>query len=140
MAGYRRLGMAALLSACMAAGAAQAQALQHAEVLGNWTLRMTPAEGGSSNITVKTDSGRLEMPLTVTQRGPSGIACVVDGEAAECQLRRGELIVAMRMDDARMTYTLGARRGGGFTGNARLSYRLLPFGSVHLGTMDMLRR
>lgn len=140
MAGYGRLGAAVLLSACLAAGAANAQALQRGEVLGNWTLRMTPAEGGDAKITIKTDTGRLEMPVTVTARGASGIACVVDGEPADCRLRRGELVVTLRMDDARMTYTLGARRGAGFTGNARLSIPLLPFGSVHLGTADLTRR
>lgn len=138
MAGYRRLGVAVLLSACMAAGAAQAQALQRAEVLGNWTLRMTPAEG--SNITVKTDSGRVEMALTVSQRGQSGIACMLDGAAADCQLRRGGLVVTLRTDGARMIYTLTARRGAGFAGTARLSANLIPVGSIHLGTMDMLRR
>jgi len=140
MTGHWRPAIAALLSACIVAGAANAQALQRGEVLGNWTLRMTPAEGRGANITVKTDSGRVEMPLTVTARGPSGIACLVDGEAADCQLRRGELVVAVRMDDARMTYTLTARRGAGFAGSVRLSARLLPFGSIHLGAADMLRR
>jgi hypothetical protein len=140
MAGYRWLVVAALLSACMAAGAANAQALQRGEVLGNWTLRMTPAEGGGASITVKTDSGRLEMPLTVTAQGQSGIACMVDGEAADCQLRRGDLVITLRMDDARMTYTLNSRRGGGFTGSARLRLPLLPFGSMHLGTAALTRR
>lgn len=140
MAGYWRLGMAALLSASVAAGAADAQVLRQGEVLGTWTLRMTPAEGQGANITVKTDSGRLEMPLTITQRGPSGIACVVDGEAADCQLRRGELVITLRMDDARMIYTLNGRRGGGFTGSARLRLPLLPFGSMHLGTAALTRR
>lgn len=138
MAGYRRLGIAVLLSTCMAAGAAQAQALQRAEVLGDWTLRMTPAEG--ANITIKTDSGRMEMPLTVTPRGQSGIACVLDGAAADCQLRRGGLVVTVSADGGRMTYTLTSRRGAGFTGNARVSHRLIPFGSLHLGAADLTRR
>jgi len=138
MAGYRRLGVAALLCACMAVGAAQAQALQRAEVLGTWTLRMTPAEGG--NVTVKTDSGRVDMPVIVTNRGASAIACVVDGEAADCRLNRGALVITLRIDDARMTYTLNGRRTGGFTGDARISYRLLPFGSMHLGAVDLTRR
>jgi|688.fasta_scaffold1226706_1 hypothetical protein len=140
MAKHWRLATTAILSTCVVAGTANAQALQRAEVLGNWTLRMTPAEGGEAKITIRSDTGRLEMPVTVSQRGQAGIACVVDGEAADCRLRRGELVVAVRMDDARMTYTLTARRGAGFTGNARLSYRLLPFGSMHLGTVVLTRR
>ena len=138
MAGYRRRGVAVLLSACMAAGAANAQALQRAEVLGNWTLRMTPTEG--ANITVKADSGRVEMPVIVSSRGASAIVCVVDGEAADCRLNRGALVITLRLDDARMTYTLNGRRTGGFTGNARISHRLLPFGSMQLGTADLTRR
>jgi len=138
MAGYRRLGVVVLLSASMAAGAANAQALQRTEVLGNWTLRMTPAEG--ANVTVKTDSGRVEMPVIVTTRGASAIARVVDGEAANCRLNRGALVITLRLDDARMTYTLNGRRTGGFTGNVRLSANLIPVGSIHLGTMDMFRR
>lgn len=138
MAGYRRRGVVVLLSASMAAGAANAQALQRTEVLGNWTLRMTPAEG--ANVTVKTDSGRVEMALSVTPRGPSGIACALDGAPTDCQLRRGGLVVTMRTDGARMIYTLNGRRTGGFTGNVRLSANLIPVGSIHLGTMDMVRR
>ena len=140
MAKHWRLATTAILSACVVAGTANAQALQRGEVLGNWTLRMTPAEGGDANIAVESDNGRLEMPVTVTARGPSGIACVVDGEAADCRLRRGELVIALRIDSARMTYTLNGRRVGGLTGNARLSMPLLPFGSVHLGTAALTRR
>lgn len=141
MAGYGRPGVALFLAAFLTAGTAQAQsqALQRSEVLGTWTLRMTPAEGGNSSITVKTDSGRLEVPLIVTPRGQSDIACTVDGDAADCRLRRGELVITLRMDDARMIYTLNGRRGGGFSGNARLRLPLLPFGSMHLGTVSMTR-
>lgn len=138
MVRYRQLGLAAALATCLAAGAAHAQALQRGEVLGNWTLRMTPAEDGS--VTIKTDNGRLEMPVVVTARGGSAIACVVDDEPADCRLNRGALVMTLRMDDARMTYTLNGRRGGSFTGNARISYRLLPFGSMHLGEASLTRR
>ena len=138
MVGYKRLGAAVVLSACMAAGAANAQAVQRSEVLGNWTLRLTPAEDG--NVTISTGNGRLEMPVAVTAQGPSGIACVADGEAADCRLNRGALVLTLRMDDARMIYTLGARRTGGFTGDARIRYRLLPFGSMRLGTATLTRR
>lgn len=138
MARYGRAGAAVLLATLMTAGAAQAQALQQAEVLGNWTLRLTPAEDG--NVTVRTRNGRLEMPVAVTARGASGVACVVDGEAADCRLNRGGLVITLRMDDARMIYTLNGRRSGGFTGEARISYRMLPFGSMRLGAADLTRR
>jgi len=138
MVRYGRLGAAMLLSACVMASAANAQDLQRGEVLGNWTLKMTPAEGG--NVTIRTDTGRLEMPVTVTARGASGVACVVDGEAADCRLNRGALVITLRLDDARMAYTLNGRRGAGLTGTARISYRLLPFGSMHLGAADLTRR
>lgn len=140
MARHWRLAATAILSASVVAGAATAQALQRAEVLGNWTLRMTPAEGGDAKITIRSDTGRLEMPVTVSERGQAGVACVVDGEAADCQLRRGELVITLRIDDARMSYTLNSRRGDGFTGSARLRLPLLPFGSVHLGTAALTRR
>ena len=138
MAGNGRSGAAVLLSALLAAGAANAQAVSRNEVLGAWTLKMTPAEGG--NVTIRTDTGRLEMPVTVTARGASGIACVVDGEAADCRLNRGALVITLRVDDARIAYTLNGRRGAGLTGTARISYRLLPFGSMHLGAADLTRR
>lgn len=140
MAGYGRHGLAVLVAGCMAAGTANAQALQRSEVPGNWTLRLTPAEGGEGRVTVKTDSGRLEMPLVVTAQGPSDIACRVDDEPAECQLRRGQLIVSVKIDAARIIYTLTGRRGDGFTGNARMTLPLLPFGSMALGTVAMTRR
>lgn len=142
MVAYARLGAAALLTACLTASVASAQTppLQRAEVLGNWTLRMTPAEGGEGRVTVRTDTGRLDMPVTITARGASAIACVVDGETAECQLRRGQLVVALPMDGARMTFTLTTRRNAGFTGEARIRMPLLPFGSMHLGTAALTRR
>lgn len=140
MAGYGRPGVAITLSACLVTATANAQtpALQRSEVLGNWTLRLTPAEDG--NVTISTRNGRLDMPVTITARGASGIACVADGEAADCRLNRGALVITLRLDDARMSYTLNGRRSGGFTGAARISYRLLPFGSMALGTADLTRR
>ena len=39
-----------------------------------------------------------------------------------------------------MTYTLNGRRNGGFTGAARISYRLIPFGSMHLGAATLSPR
>jgi len=138
MGRYGKLGVAAAMAACLTAGVAHAQALQRAEVLGTWTLRMTPAE--NANVTVKTDSGRMEMPVVVTARGASALGCSVDGEAADCRLNRGALVITVRLDDARMIYTLNSRRGGGFTGETRISYRLLPFGSMHLGAADLTRR
>lgn len=138
MTGQKRLAGAALLAACALAGPVTAQTVQQAEVLGNWTLRLTPPEDGS--VTISTRNGRLEMPVTVTARGASGIICVADGEAADCRLNRGALVITLRMDDARMTYTLNGRRGGSFTGNARISYRLIPFGSMHLGAANLTRR
>ncbi len=138
MGRFRRLGVTAALAICLTAGVVQAQALQRTEVLGTWTLRMTPAN--NANVTVKTDSGRVEMPIVVTARGASGLACSVDGEAADCRLNRGALVITVRLDDARMIHTLNSRRGGGFTGETRISYRLLPFGSMHLGAADLTRR
>lgn len=135
---YAYLAVATALATGLTAGMAQAQAAQRAEVLGNWTLKLTPAE--NANVTIKTENGRMEMPVVVTARGASGLTCSVDGEAADCRLNRGALVITLRLDDARMTYTLNGRRNGGFTGNARISYRLLPFGSMHLGTADLTRR
>lgn len=135
-----RLGVAIALSTCVLTGAAHAQTppIQRSEVLGNWTLRLTPAEDG--NVTISTRNGRLEMPVIITARGASGIACVADGEAADCRLNRGALVITLRLDDARMAYTLNGRRSGGLTGEARISYRMLPFGSMRLGTADLTRR
>ena len=140
MAGYRRLGMVALLWASVAAGAANAQALQQGEVLGAWTLRITPAESRGFSISVRRDDGgRPDLPLTVSARGPRGITCAVGGEAAECELRRGELVITSTQPGGRLTFTLSARRGAGFAGTTRMSARLLPFGSVHVGAVNMDR-
>lgn len=139
MAVYRRAGRAVMLVGCIAAGSANAQALQRSDVLGEWTLRLTPAEGGEGRVTVETDSGRLEMPLVVIG-GSSDLACIVDDEPADCRLRRGAFIVTLRMDAARMIYTLNGRRGDGFTGDARMTLPLLPFGRMAIGTVAMTRR
>jgi hypothetical protein len=135
MTGHRRLGVAIVAAAGLMAGAAHAEGLQRDEVLGNWTLRLTPAEG--QNITVKTNNGRVEMPVVIVPRGGADIACVVDGQTGDCRLRRGELIITVRMDDARMVYTLSRRRGRGFTGAVRMNLNLLPFGGMHLGAADL---
>ena len=140
MAGEGTLGALVLMAAAMTAGEASAQALQRGEVVGTWTLTMTPAEGGDANITIQSDNGRLEVPLIVSPSGPSGLACTADGEPADCQLRRGQLVVTLSMDAARMAFTLASRTRSGFAGNARLRLPLLPFGSVHLGTVAMTRR
>ena len=137
MTGQGRLGVAMLAAGLAMAGTAHAQAVQRAEILGAWTLRLTPAEDGK--VTISTRNGRLEMPVRVAARGASGIGCVVDGEAADCRLSRGALVITLRMDDARMTYTLNGRRNDGFTGAARISYRLIPFGSMHLGAASLTR-
>ncbi|WP_396594305.1 hypothetical protein [Brevundimonas sp. R86498] len=140
MAGYGRHGFVILLAASIAAGSANAQTLQRSELLGDWTLRLTPAEGGEGRVTVKTDSGRLEMPLVVTARGSSDLTCTVDDEPADCRLRRGELIVSVRIDSARMIYSLNGRRNDGFHGNVRMTLPLLPFGSMDVGNVAMTRR
>lgn len=140
MAVYRQAGLAVVLAGCMAAANANAQALQRNDVLGDWTLRLTPAEGGEGRVTFKTDSGRLEMPLVVTARGSSDLACTVDAEPADCRIRRGELIVSVRIDSARMIYSLNGRRNDGFHGNVRINLPLLPFGSMALGTVAMTPR
>ena len=114
-----RLGVAMLAAGLAMAETAHAQAVQRAEVLGTWTLRLTPAEDGS--VTISTRNGRLEMPVSVTARGASGIGCVVDGETADCRLNRGALVITLRMDDARMTYTLNGRRNASYS-RRRSSY------------------
>lgn len=136
MTGYRIIGLAAALAASLAASAASARALQRQEVLGNWTLRMTPSEG----VTVKMDGGRMEMPVVVSARGGSAIACVVDGEAADCRLNRGRLVITVRIDDARMVHTLNRRGSGGFTGETRMNLPGLPFGSMRIGDASLIRR
>ncbi|MFN3557773.1 MAG: hypothetical protein ACK4UQ_00705 [Brevundimonas sp.] len=113
-----RQGVAILAAGLAMAGTAHAQAVQRAEVLGTWTLRLTPAEDGS--VTISTRNGRLDMPVSISARGA--------------------LAITLRMDDARMTYTLNGRRNDGFTGAARISYRLIPFGSMHLGTASLTPR
>ena len=133
-----RLGVAILAAGLAMAGTAHAQAVQRAEVLGTWTLRLIPAEDGS--VTISTRNGRLDIPVSISARGASGIGCVVDGETADCRLNRGALVITLRMDDARMTYTLNGRRNDGFTGAARIRYRLLPFGSMHLGAASLTPR
>lgn len=138
MSAYDRLGTVAALAVCLAAGDASAQALRRDEVLGDWRLRMTPAEDG--RVTIATDTGRLDMPLTVTAQGSSGITCLLDGRRANCRLRRGELVIAADMDGAgRMTYTLRSGRSGDFDGNVRLSVRAIPLASFYLGRARMSR-
>lgn len=116
---------------------AQAQApLTGAELAGNWTLRITPAR--RPGVTVTTD--RPDMPLTIATRGDGGLSCRFGDDPGECRIRNGDLVATWTDSGAAMIFTLTDRARGGFTGAMRIRAQLLPFGSVHIGAVTMIRR
>lgn len=135
---------AALLAASVMGGAAWAQGaapITSREVVGDWRLAVTPADREDVSITFKArDGGRkLDFPLTVAAQANGRLACVLDGEPAECRIRDGRLVVVMAQDGFRMTFTLTDRMRGGFSGAASMRVRLLPIdGSI--GAVTMARR
>ena len=129
-------GAALLLAVWMAAAPVLAWStpLTGREVVGRWVLQFRPSEGRGVAVTV---TGRPEMPLTVAARG-TALACTVGDEAANCAIRNGALVVTSTQSGAAMTFTMDRRSREGFSGNARIRARMLPF-SADVGTVNMVR-
>lgn len=135
----------ALLLVSAIAGAASAQSatpVTSTEVVGHWTLRITPAERRGFGVTIKSDEGgRPDLPLTITAGTNHALTCIVGGDPAECEISEGELIVtSARSGGAGITFTLQDRTRRGFVGTALIRARLLPFGSVQIGSVNIVRR
>lgn len=123
--------------AALAQGAAP---IANQDVVGNWTLVMTPVERQDMSVTFKARDGsqRISQSLTITA-GPNGrLTCRIDADPAECRIRDGRLIIVAAVDSARMTYTLSDRTRGGFSGSAGMRLRLLPIGG-QIGVVTMMR-
>lgn len=133
----------ALLASLLVCGAAIAQTastITRHDVLGDWSLRMTPAEGDGRTITFKSQNGgQLVQPLSITARSGDRLNCTVDAQPAQCRIRNGRLVVATGANGIRMTFTLTDRTRHGFAGAVDLRIRLLPIGGP-IGTVDMVRR
>lgn len=126
---------AALLLAVWAGAATAAAAntpLTGREVVGIWMLQFPPSERRGVTVT-----GRPEMPLTVAARG-AALACTVGDEAANCAIRNGALVVTWTQSGVAMTFTMNGRTRAGFSGNARIRARMLPF-SADVGPVNMVR-
>lgn len=137
-----RIG-AALLASSLLGGAAIAQTaapITARDVIGDWSLRMTPIEGQGRNVTFKSrDGGPLVQPLTITTQSGGRLGCVVDEVPAQCRIRNGALSVVSASDGMRMIFTLTDRTRQGFAGKVDLRVRFLPLGGP-IGTVDMVRR
>lgn len=134
---------AAMLASSLLGGAAIAQTaapIASRDVIGDWSLRMTPAADDGRNITFKSrDGGQLIQPLSITTRSGDRLNCTVDAQPAQCRIRDGKLVVATGANGMRMTFTLTDRTRQGFAGAVDLRVRLLPIGGP-IGTVDMVRR
>lgn len=137
--------LAALLAAAAISEAAYAQSrssFTSQEVVGEWTLAITPAEREDLKISIQSrDGGQPDLPLTITDRGGGRLACVVNDRSAQCRMQDGALVVtsSSRSGGARMIFTLTQRTRDGFSGRARMRLRLLPVGG-HIGAVRMTRR
>ncbi|WP_312780527.1 hypothetical protein [Brevundimonas sp.] len=143
MAKLQVLGTTLLLCSVIvdAAFAQGAAPITDRDVVGAWTLAITPADRQDVSITFKAKDGRqqLDFPLTVTALASGRLSCVVDGDPAECRVRDGRLIVVVAENGVRMTFTLAERTRTGFRGDASLRVRLLPIGGP-IGVVNMARR
>ena len=143
MAKRQAIGAAFLASAvlCGAALAQGAMSIANRDVVGDWTLRITPAERQDLKITFQSrDGGPFTLPLTITTQANGRLACVVGGDPAECRIRDGRLVVVSSSGSGvRMTFTLADRTREGFSGAASLRIRLLPIGGS-VGAVTMARR
>ncbi len=139
----RYIVASAILMSSLVYGAAIAQtapAITSRDVIGEWSLRMTPPEGDGRTITFKSkNGGQLVQPLSITARSGDRLNCTVDAEPAQCRIRNGRLVIATGANGMRMTFTLTDRTRQGFAGAVDLKVRLLPIGGP-IGTVDMVRR
>jgi hypothetical protein len=140
----RLLVLSSVLASLALGDAAIAQAsgpIGAADVVGEWSLSVTPAPDSESRITFKGKDGseRLNFPLRITAQPRGRLACVLDGESAECRIRNGDLIVVYSGGGVRLIYTLTDRARDGFRGSAAMRVRLLPVGG-RIGDVRMVRR
>ncbi|MGZ9099480.1 MAG: hypothetical protein ACXW3O_07240 [Brevundimonas sp.] len=122
--------------------AQDATPITNRDVVGDWTLTITPAERRDLDISVQSaDGSQPDFPLTITAQASDRLACVVRDRPAECRIRNGELVIVSTSSSggARMTFTLTDRARGGFRGAARMNIRFLPVGG-HIGSVIMARR
>ncbi|WP_336966617.1 hypothetical protein [Brevundimonas aurantiaca] len=140
----RLLVLSSVLASLALGDAAIAQAsgpIGAADVVGEWSLSVTPAPDSESRITFKGKDGseRLNFPLRITAQPRGRLACVLDGESADCRIRNGDLIVVYSGGGVRLIYTLTDRARDGFRGSAAMRVRLLPVGG-RIGDVRMVRR
>ena len=140
----RLLVLSSVLASLALGDAAIAQAsgpIGAADVVGEWSLSVTPAPDSESRITFKGKDGseRLNFPLRITAQPRGRLACVLHGESAECRIRNGDLIVVYSGGGVRLIYTLTDRARDGFRGSAAMRVRLLPVGG-RIGDVRMVRR
>jgi hypothetical protein len=126
-------GVAVLLAiATTAPASALTTPLTGRDVIGRWVLQFPPSQRPGVTVT-----GRPEMPLSVAARG-AGLACTVGDEASTCAIRNGALVVTWTQSGVAMTFTMAERTREGFSGNARIRARMLPF-SADAGPVNMVR-
>lgn len=140
--GLRLVGLAALAAGMIAAPAlAQTAApITAQDVVGDWTLSITPEDRPGMSVSIEARDGETDFPLTVTA-GPRGrLSCVAREIPSDCRIANGRFTVVMptRSGGGRMTFTLTDRVRTGFSGTARVSVRLLPIGG-HVGAVSMRR-
>lgn len=117
----------------------QSTPLTNGDVIGSWTLVITPAERQGIEINVEMDAD--DLPLTVAGQPTGRLTCTLRGDPADCRIRNGALVVAMptRSGGARLIFTITDRTRAGLGGAARVSVRFLPIGG-HIGAVAMTRR
>lgn len=110
--------------------------LTNRDVIGDWTLVITPTERRDTTITVEMDDD--DLPLTVRGQPNGRLTCTLRGDPADCRLHDGRLSLTTP-GAARMIFDIAERTRNGFAGAVRLSVRFLPVGG-HIGSVAMTRR
>jgi len=134
------IGFITGLALCGTAFAQGAAPLTDREVVGDWRLLITPAEGQGRTITFKARDGsqRLDFPLAITAGPRGGLRCTVSNDPAECRIRNGELRISSPGDGFTMAFSLRDRTPRGFAGVVDLRVRLMPVGG-RIGSVTMTR-
>jgi len=117
--------------------------LAASDVVGDWSLVITPVNRNGVDISVESrDGAPSDWPLTIASEGGNRLSCVIRARPGECRIENGGLVVvsSSRAGGATMTFNLSERTTDGLGGTARMRVRLMPFVGGQIGAVRMTRR
>ncbi len=130
--------------ACAGPAAAQSRgALAASDVIGDWSLVITPEDRNGVEISIESRDGEpMDWPLTIESEGGNRLSCVVRARPGQCRIADGGLTVvsSSASGGATITFDLAERTSSGLRGTARMRVRFMPFVGGQIGVATMTPR